>query len=363
MKKDWMISPSELEDIALTVMEETIDKSIVVTGCAGSGKSVLALQKAKLIQEQIKKESNRKIKDSDYEIIIFTKALCQYMETGREKLELNANTFFYHWQWKNSKNCPSADYVIVDEIQDFNEQEINSFVHAARKHFFFFGDTAQSVYDETRYGGVKPLTVEQTKQHLKNTGKDHKPFELRYNYRLPITVGRLVQDVGIDLPPFNPNVYKSKENEMPHVVKYATDYEQIKAIKRIIVNNDMNDVAILLPTNALVQEVKVLLERLEMNVEYKAYSDFTLDFSTENPKIMTYHSSKGLQFETVFIPWFERYCDEDERGNKFRKALYVAMTRTYKNLYIMYSGELPSTPRLDSNKYLTTEANKIEDIE
>lgn len=358
MKKNWMIRPSDLEDVGVMVMEETIDKSIVVTGCAGSGKSVLALLKAKIIQEQIKKERNRDIKDHDYEIIIFTKTLCQYMEIGRRFLELNANTFFYHWQWERM-GCPCADYVIVDEIQDFSEQEIDSFVRAARKHFYFFGDTAQSVYDETRYGGVKPLTVEETKQHLRNTGKIIKTFELRYNYRLPITIGRFVQDVGINLPPFNPNIYKSTENEMPHVVQYANDYKQVEAIKRIIVKNDMKDVAILLPTNALVQEFRKSLERLEMNVEYKVNSEITLDFSTENPKIMTYHSSKGLQFETVFIPWFEKYCDEDD--NKYRKALYVAMTRTYKNLYIMYSGHLPSMPRLNPNNYLATETNVIED--
>ena len=29
----------------------------------------------------------------------------------------------------------------------------------------------------------------------------------------------------------------------------------------------------------------------------------TLDMSTSNPKIMTFHSAKGLQFETIFIPW------------------------------------------------------------
>lgn len=29
----------------------------------------------------------------------------------------------------------------------------------------------------------------------------------------------------------------------------------------------------------------------------------TLNFKTEHPKLMTYHSAKGLQFETVIIPF------------------------------------------------------------
>ena len=41
MKKDWMIRESELDDDQLIVLQATLDKSCVVTGCAGSGKSYL----------------------------------------------------------------------------------------------------------------------------------------------------------------------------------------------------------------------------------------------------------------------------------------------------------------------------------
>ena len=50
---------------------------------------------------------------------------------------------------------------------------------------------------------------------------------------------------------------------------------------------------------------------------------------------MTYHSSKGLQFEAVFLP----NCESDD-GSKI--PLYVAMTRTYQSLYILHSGNLSS---------------------
>ena len=33
----------------------------------------------------------------------------------------------------------------------------------------------------------------------------------------------------------------------------------------------------------------------------------TLDFDSTNPKIMTYHSAKGLQFEAVFLPFIEKF--------------------------------------------------------
>ena len=45
MKKDWMIKESELDDDQIKILMETLDKSCIVAGCAGSGKSVLALIK------------------------------------------------------------------------------------------------------------------------------------------------------------------------------------------------------------------------------------------------------------------------------------------------------------------------------
>lgn len=147
MKKDWMIKESELDDDQIKVLTATLDKSCVISGCAGSGKSVLALIKAQRIQKE---------RGDNYEIIVYTKALCHYMNSGREELGLT-KPFYYHWQWKNRLSCPSADYVIVDEIQDFEEEEIREFIQATNKHFFFFGDTAQSIYE-----GLKQLYLWKT---------------------------------------------------------------------------------------------------------------------------------------------------------------------------------------------------------
>lgn len=113
-KKDWMLTESELDDDQLLVLNATLDKSCIVEGCAGSGKSVLALIKAQRIQKE---------KGDNYEIIVFTKALCRYMNAGRQQLGLH-NNFTYFWQWEHRMGKPHADYVIVDEIQDFDSEEI-----------------------------------------------------------------------------------------------------------------------------------------------------------------------------------------------------------------------------------------------
>ena len=74
MKKDWMIKESELDEDQIKVLMATLDKSCIVAGCAGSGKSILALIKAQRIQKE---------RGNNYKVIVFTKALCHYMNTGK----------------------------------------------------------------------------------------------------------------------------------------------------------------------------------------------------------------------------------------------------------------------------------------
>lgn len=72
-----MIKESELDDDQIKVLMETLDKSCIVAGCAGSGKSVLALIKAQRVQKEY---------GNDYKIIVFTKALCNYMNSGKTRV-------------------------------------------------------------------------------------------------------------------------------------------------------------------------------------------------------------------------------------------------------------------------------------
>lgn len=356
-KKDWMIIESELDEDQIKVLMATNDKSCLVSGCAGSGKSVLALIKAQRIQRE---------KGNDYQIIVYTKALCRYMNAGREALKLKKD-FHYHWHWKNRLHCPKSDYVIVDEIQDFTKEEIEEFIASARKNFFFFGDTAQSLYNDLKKseGGTMPVSGI---NRLFPYDKEPKNFSLYRNYRLPLPTARLAQYVGIDLEAFDESTYKSKEKSMPKILNYRTTKQQVEAIARIIERDTLSDVAILLPHNDDVKTVSLLLQDLDVDHEarYKDSEDWrdnvdNLDFDTTNPKVMTYHSAKGLQFETVFLPCVTD-LDADKKISE-QKALYVAITRTYRDLYIMYSGYLPEPlSKVPANLYETSEISTVEDI-
>ena len=353
MKKDWMIRESELDDDQHKILKATLDKSCIVSGCAGSGKSILALHIAKRIQKE---------RSNDYQIIVFTKALSSYMNAGRRALGL-AKTFTYHYDWVNNRNKPAFTYVIVDEIQDFTKDEICDFIKATRGYFYFFGDTSQSIYD-----GLKTtLAVDDIRFEI-SEARNAKVFPLYRNHRLPKSVARVVQFVGVDLDPYDEDIYMSSERAIPRFIMYNNEDEQISAIHRVIKDRELEDVAILLPRNEDVKRVYDKLTKLGGNYEVK-YNDRMnfrnghedLDFSTTNPKVMTYHSAKGLQFEAVFLPLVEKYPVADTVSD--RKRLYVAMTRTYRYLYVMYSGSLPNRLKaVDEQLYAKTEKDAVEDI-
>ena len=114
----------------------------------------------------------------------------------------------------------------------------------------------------------------------------------------------------------------------------------MKAVVEIIKNNPDSSIGILLHSNSLVEQTCKQLHSVGIRFEYKFQIDIAserkvygnLDFRTDLPKVMTYHSAKGLQFDIVILPMYEGATSEDSR-----KSLYVAMTRTMHKLYVLYS--------------------------
>lgn len=64
---------------------------------------------------------------------------------------------FHRWAFHNGMltiigigrikaGCPSADYIIVDEAQDFSKEDIELFRSKARKALLLYGDSPTTLY-------------------------------------------------------------------------------------------------------------------------------------------------------------------------------------------------------------------------
>ncbi|MDL2315305.1 ATP-binding domain-containing protein [Bacteroidales bacterium OttesenSCG-928-C19] len=318
-KRSFYVRDSELDDYQVKIINKRTDNSFIVKGCAGSGKSILALWKAKQIQNEGR---------GTYQFIVFTKALMQYMSDGVRQVGINANNVDYHWNWENRKGSPSADYIIVDEAQDFSKEDILKFKSKANKALLLYGDSAQQLYvflQDKRTVSMEEIAV--------ITG--YQTEQLVFNHRLPKKIARLAQKISSTDDDLEGRC-KNEGVEKPKVLRYNSFELQLDAIAEIVKNRNFEDVGILFRHNADVERAYNHFQKKGINVEAKFGRTIDLNFNSDNPKLMTYHSAKGLQFEAVFIP--ECTCS----NNDDRNPLYVALTRTYQSLYVMHSGNLSS---------------------
>lgn len=383
MRKEWFVDEGLMDKIEREVLYATLEnKSIVVSGSAGSGKSLIAVTIAKRIEEKGLGERR---------IVVYTKALEEYIREGIKTLNFNCNlTHHDPWKWKSVEKwddngnryfekvlfCPHADYFVVDEIQDFSIEDIQLFIKSTDKYCCFFGDMAQSVYQKGK------ITMKQVLNSIP-VSMNPKEYTLYYNYRLPIGIAKVAQYVGIELESFEEGKYKSKETTIPRIIKEDNNDNQIKIIADYCKEHINSETAILVPYKLDVINICTKLKEFGVNCEMKYdvpdpfkeaakygkkiigipdeqyMSVDTLDFSTNNVKVLTYHSSKGLQFQTVFLPWINQ---NPHFAGEMRTPLYVAMTRTYRDLFILHQGYLPyPLSSIPKELYRTTMTDIVKD--
>jgi DNA helicase IV len=229
-----------------------------------------------------------------------------------------------------------VDYLIVDEAQDFNVSDFkNRFAIRARKSLSLFGDTKQQM---NKHGSnIKEIA----------DGLEIQSLSLDYNYRLPKAIAKVAQQIiggGVDLMTNNrkdggdsdyPNYPK------PEITQYSNMEKELEGILAKIKMEDLDDVAILVPSDKEVIMVNDYLSKhgIKTQVMYRTGNTVpfrtvnTLDFSNnELPCILTYYAAKGSEFDNVFVP-FANAANECSRN-----SFYVACTRSSRSLYISYSG-------------------------
>ena len=236
------------------------------------------------------------------------------------------------------------DYLVVDEAQDFNISDYRKLIcPRVGVSLSLFGDSAQQM--NPNGSNIEDIAV----------ALDYDRLSLDYNYRLPKSIAKVaqqIQPVGIDLITNNrkdggnsdfPNYPK------PIIAKFNSREEELKGILAKIQIEDLDDVAILVPTESDVMEVNKFLNDndVQTQVHYRTGRQVpfrtinTLDFSNNDlPCILTYYAAKGSEFDNVFIPFASMANSND------RNSFYVACTRSSRNLYISYSGKI--TPYLNN---------------
>lgn len=342
MPRNFYIKESQLDIQQRNLVNKRLDQNLVVTGGAGSGKSILALWKAKEIQDQGKSVL----------YVVKTVSLTEFMREGISDVGLKPGTVRSYnkcFQFRKNEDgdwvnlgwkLADYDYIILDEATDLTIPEVKELINHC-KYFIAFGDNDQQLFS---FAGTT-TTVDDIARDM-GMDPENDMDHLIFNHRLPKTVARLVvyahPSININGLTGNVNAQEyitrctNEGVEKPHIIGFQSESEELDHIIKIIKNKNggLKDVGILFRDKDSMQRAYDYFKENDLPAMMIKDGHFTGTFRSDTPKLMTYHSSKGLQFETVFLP----NCG----GSATDIApLYVALTRTYSSLYVMYTGAFP----------------------
>ncbi|UEC20018.1 3'-5' exonuclease [Clostridium septicum] len=318
MDKVIQITIRDCDEKQLNILGSSLDEYLV-TGPAGSGKSMIAMIKAMELYNN----------NNKFRIIIYTKALSEFIIGKLKRVDIKniKDYILCGYEFQKEDISEDIDYIIIDEVQDFNLKNIEYCRNMAKKGCFLFGDDLQQIYPKNTDG----------KNIIKNLiDSDIKLFKLEKTYRFPKKIAffsELIKDNHGDIS--NLCIEEGGDENTPRMIEFKNRDAEMTYIVDTIKNEGWKDVGILVRNNDMAQIVYDELRKKGCICDYKIKDEMKLDFTNDNPKILTYHSSKGLEFERVFIPQCD--VDEDDSTNlNLREALYVACTRTSKTLILSY---------------------------
>ena len=132
----------------------------------------------------------------------------------------------------------------------------------------------------------------------------------------------------------------------------CSDYEdQTYEMAELIRNNKGKTIGIIVNNKNLRNTYSDLCEELDgegINIQmFKAMAVDEIDFDSTGVKIVSYGTMKGLEFDIVLLPRFEKVRSTDDSVAD-NNRIYVALSRPLRELYIFYFDDYISDKWIDT---------------
>jgi len=331
--------------------------NILIKGFAGSGKSVLLVHSLKNI---IQNEPNAQVA-----VVVYTHSLIDMFKTGMRELNLpNIPVMtYYEFVEKDSKNY---DYIFCDEVQDLPAKVLYEMNNRTRK-VIVAGDSNQSIYDKDPRWGESVVIPDKIGDII-----NARAFTLNIIHRLTRSIINSVQKILPSMNIWGAKRDLTKVDVNIRLCEAASEQEEVNYIyQEALKGTNVGDTAaILFPTNdSIIKFVNLILsvndkpqwtEKVnewgrpdygDLNNHFRkngiklqfigsGYGDLKDAEQYKEAILMTYHSSKGLDFDNVFLPFQNTHFYL--HSTKAETLFIVAMTRSRKNLYLTYFGHTHS---------------------
>jgi superfamily I DNA/RNA helicase len=349
----WLVPQSELTPEQLRAVYLDPAEHRVIMGPPGSEKTLILLHRAWHLMDLWH------ISPEKFRIFVFTKALKKYIRAALFLLDLPDDCVITFDAWCRDffKTRIKGPLPRSDGTLDFQEirrrvlQEIRGNLFAAPKYDFVLVDEGQDL-DSTAFDIIRAISNHVTvcidhKQQIYEVGSSEadilqkmglrrRNMELLGAFRccpfITTLASKLISDPQERQVFINQARMPQTEKERPLLYLAPDfDHEKSRLIEILNVRQSKGEkVAILLPQKRQVYGFAKGIRETGLEIETKE----DMDFQNTIPKIMPYHSAKGLTFDTVLLPRLVRSSFPRVSDSRIMRLLFVGITRATKWVYM-----------------------------
>lgn len=364
----WLIPPSELTPDQQRAVQLSPTEHRAIIGGPGSGKTQILLHRARYLCDSLK------VAPDKFRILVYTNVLKDYIKTALRDLRLPEDNVltFDHWcrlyyqqhinsrlPWDSEKKSPDFDairqavlsrasdgppifdFVMVDEGQDLTE-DVFALLAKISRHVTVCLDNKQQIYDKgsTEAGILGRLGIRKRNINLIEA--------FRVCPYLVEVASHLIPDPE-EREAFRNQTRQPQTERQTPLIYYSTSFEDDRrTLYQMVRERQLKNerIAILLPNNKFVFGCAKGLTDVGIEIEVPPQKfgkqNFPAhDFSSPRPKLMSFHSAKGLTFDSVFMPALSERLFPHTREERLQRLLFVAITRATKWCYFSTALDRP----------------------
>lgn len=372
----WLVPRDEMTPDQLRAIEMKPTEHRVVFGAPGSGKTQIVLHRARHLLDDYG------IPEDRFHIFVYTNILKEYIRSALDDLDLpetaistlDAWCTTYHRErikgklpWDATAKRPDFaaikaavlahatqhspseklyDFVLVDEGQDL-DQESFSLLKAIARHVTVCMDNKQKLYEQGQdeQSVLAQLNLKQRNISLLSAYRCSpyivelaSRFLENANERASYVQQAKTTRINIETPV----LYWSKNTADEHRRLLEVIQVRLKKGERV---------GILVPQRRQVFVLGRLLEEAGLPVEYQGRRNHNTEMSFDNelPKVLTFHSAKGLTFDSIILPSLTTRAFGRYDADQLKRLLFVGITRATKWVFLSAEREaaLPMVTALE----------------
>ena len=352
----WLVPREELLPDQLRAVELSPSEHRLIVGPPGSGKSLVLLHRAAWLRAEFEARPER------FRIFVFTKSLKAYIRSALHLLDLPESTVWGFDAWcvgyyrrhispelplqDDEDETPDFaairvavaarlkahppepkfyDFVMVDEGQDLDGPAFE-ILDAVASHVTACMDSKQQIYDRGS----------DEREILRSLGLKRRNVALLAAFRCCPYIARLAAQFVPDEEERETYLRQVRtvqsEREQPLLWIAASQAQEMDMLGDVLRTRLLRGerVGVLVPKKIVMKEIATALRRAGIDVE----TSDRMDFASDLPKVMPYHSAKGITLDSVLLPGlvapnFHRYTPA-----RIERLLFVAITRAQGWAYL-----------------------------